>query len=143
MSAPLHKPLLLPGIAPHLFQTRLARRPFKTLNMPESDTSMSSDYAGRRAAEALVEAQAAQIVHLQGTVDSLTSQVHTTTNLHHNAQRQLQQATLHLGIIIAVYAEKNEHSLEGALVAAREFWKEMMDCGSAPVSSAPSVPRST
>jgi small-conductance mechanosensitive channel len=116
-SAPPHKPLLLPGIAPHLFPTQPARRPLKTSGAHPS--------SARRTAEARIEAQAAQIAHLQATVDTLTSQVHTTADLYHNAQRQLLQATLHLGTIIAVYAEsKNERGLEGALVAAREFWKE-------------------
>jgi hypothetical protein len=68
MSTPLQKPLLLPGIAPHLFQSRRSNRTVKTSApvkrrsalMPEpsspdqtashtkqsSDTSMNSDYAG-------------------------------------------------------------------------------------------------
>jgi hypothetical protein len=69
MSTPLQKPLLLPGIAPHLFQSRRSNRTVKTSApvkrrsalMPEpsspdqtasshtkqsSDTSMNSDYVG-------------------------------------------------------------------------------------------------
>ncbi|KAF7332914.1 hypothetical protein MVEN_02397200 [Mycena venus] len=95
MSTPLQKPLLLPGIAPHLFQSRRAHKTVKTSSslvtyrrsatIPEpsspdqtasshnkqpSDVSMHSDYASRRTAEALVEAQAAEIALLHASVAS-------------------------------------------------------------------------
>lgn len=130
MSTPLQKPLLLPGIAPHLFQSRRAHRKVKTSssrvtdqtasshNKQPCDISMHSDYAGtlipisyvvhsrahlfsaRRTAEALVETQQAQIALLRTSVASLTAHAHTTTNLYHETQRQLMRAIIHLNIIL-------------------------------------------
>jgi hypothetical protein len=115
-SAPPHKPLLLPGIAPHLFQTQPARRPLKTSGAHPS--------SARRTAEARIEAQAAEIALLQANMAALSSCAETTTNLYHDARRQLLGATVHLNTIciLTAYAETaNEGALEGALKAAREF----------------------
>ncbi|KAJ6598072.1 hypothetical protein DFH09DRAFT_1393931, partial [Mycena vulgaris] len=145
---PLQKPLLLPGIAPHLFQSR-AHKTVKTSSlvtynrpatMPEpsspdqtasshnkqpSDVSINSDYAARRTAETLVEIQAAEIALLRVSAASLTSHAHTTTNLYQETQRQLMRAIIHLNTIVTVYTETgNERGLEGALLAARNFVQE-------------------
>lgn len=117
-SAPPHKPLLLPGIAPHLFPTQPARRPSKTSGAHPS--------SARRIAEARIEAQAAEIALLQANISALTSLVDTTTNLYHDTQRQLMGVAVHLNTILTLYAAAetaNEGALEGAIVAAREFWK--------------------
>ncbi|KAJ6568953.1 hypothetical protein B0H19DRAFT_1256643 [Mycena capillaripes] len=147
MSTPLQKPLLLPGIAPHLFQSRRAHKTVKfspsyrrSVTMPQpsstdqttsahnkhpSDISMNSDYLARRTAEALTEAQAGEIALLRASVASLTSHAQTTTNLYHETQRQLMRAIIHLNTLITVYAESgNERGLEGAMTVARNFIQE-------------------
>ncbi|KAJ7512208.1 hypothetical protein B0H11DRAFT_2182612 [Mycena galericulata] len=139
MSTPLQKPLLLPGIAPHLFPSGRPHRTVKT---------SSSDYIGmlipisyvvhsrahlssaRRTAEAIVQTQAAEIAVLRASVASLTSNAHMTTNFYHETRQQLMRATIHLTTILTIYtyAETgNEGGFEGALIEAREFVQELKD----------------
>ncbi|KAF7336485.1 hypothetical protein MSAN_02303200 [Mycena sanguinolenta] len=149
---PPQKPLLLPGIAPHLFQSRRAHKTVKTSssivtyrysptmlessspdqnasshNKQGSDASMESDYVARRTAEALVKTQAAELALLRANVSSLTSHAHTTTTLYQETQRQLMRATIHLNTILTLYAETGtERGLEAAIIAARDFVQDLM-----------------
>ncbi|KAJ7196842.1 hypothetical protein GGX14DRAFT_672072 [Mycena pura] len=103
--SPLQKSLLLPGIAPHLFQSR---RPHKTVKTSPS----------RRTAAAHVQTQAAEITFLTPY----------TADLYHESQRQLMKAITHLNTILTFYAETgNEGGLEGAVKAARAFVQELID----------------
>ncbi|KAF7326977.1 hypothetical protein MSAN_02493400 [Mycena sanguinolenta] len=149
MSTPPQKPLLLPGIAPHLFQSRRAHKtgssavPYRcSSTMPQSsspdqtssshnkqgsDASMGSDYAARRTAESLVESQAGEIALLRANVSALTTHAQTTTSLYQDSQRLLMGAAIHLNTILTLYGETgNERGLEAAIIAARDFVKDLM-----------------
>ncbi|KAJ7757751.1 hypothetical protein DFH07DRAFT_1025222, partial [Mycena maculata] len=138
MSTPLQKPLLLPGIAPHLFQSRRDKTSKKssqaTMSHPRepSDSSMNSDYAARRTAKSKVESQAAHIALLEAQLVSMNQLAETTAKLNANTQQQLSTAIFHLTTItVLVPTTGGDGALEGAITAARGFLQAVVDGGHA------------
>ncbi|KAJ6454886.1 hypothetical protein C8R47DRAFT_1228497 [Mycena vitilis] len=112
MSSPPQKPLLLPGIAPHLFpsstQGRKARPP------------RSSEIASRRAAEATITLQAAEILRLEATISSLTASEEASAQRYDVVQRKLLLALFHLAKLTALGTIDVE-SMKPALAEAELF----------------------
>ncbi|KAJ7054470.1 hypothetical protein C8F01DRAFT_1088966 [Mycena amicta] len=111
---PPQKPLLLPGIAPHLFP-----RPAKKTLKESSDSSMS-DYAGRREAEARVAAEENEIVPdlLRATIASLTARAEALETIQ-------KLIVLQLRTLILVAQTGNNTALATALEKALEFLAQL------------------
>ncbi|KAJ7640107.1 hypothetical protein DFH06DRAFT_1335015 [Mycena polygramma] len=112
MSSPPQKPLLLPGIAPHLFPSSTQGR--------KARTTRTSESASRRAAEATVAAQAAEILRLKANISSLNASEEASARRYDVVQRKLLLALLHLAKLTAL-GTIDQESMKPALAEAERF----------------------